>query len=492
MKIIEKAGNDISIVALPSDEIRVGDYLTIDDLERNNQLVIQVYDERYLDQPGIVEDLVRDEIVKSTTEGFESDLLEINTISNLIRDIRLLKCKIRGSIIEDCFSSRIPWLPSRIKAKIRKMTILKLLHLARNYGSRKIMLGKTNDKESLDIFAESLDGRLNIITGRKESGKSHLAKLLATDLVKHGAYVFVFDLNNEYSGLSWNKDGSRNSNSERNIILYPQKSLFFSLEYLGLSSILGILTHVLDIPGASLREFIRMWNSLESQGKLTMSSLGDLIQNSRCNEFIRDALYSRFHSLLSSGLFYNDKTIRIEDFFTKMNKGGLVIISLGRVSPIVRRMIVELILGKLVELLEKKSIPPIFLFAEEAHLYLRETYWDDIVTRMRHFGIFTTFITNQPNAIGDDIFRQVDNIFLFNFNNDVDLEKLARVTMVDSETVKSMVRNLPSRSCLAIGKTVKNLPVLVNVSSTDTLTMGETRLFFPQSESPYVMSKKLE
>ncbi|MFQ6134524.1 MAG: helicase HerA domain-containing protein, partial [Nitrososphaerales archaeon] len=237
MKTVEKVGDEVSIIALPAEEVLIGDYIVIEDEERNGRLVVQVYDERYLDHAGIVEDMVRDEVMKASADGVESDPLQINTISYLIRDIRLLKCKIRGSVDGDRFTSNVSWLPSRVRTRIRKMSISELMRLAGQSGSRKIVMGETGDREMLHISAESLDGRLNIVTGRKESGKSHLAKLLATELVKYGAYVFIFDLNNEYGGLAWNRDGSPSSNAEKSIILSPGGSLVFSLRYLGLSSI---------------------------------------------------------------------------------------------------------------------------------------------------------------------------------------------------------------------------------------------------------------
>jgi len=117
------------------------------------------------------------------------------------------------------------------------------------------------------------------------------------------------------------------------------------------------------------------------------------------------------------------------------------VVSLSGVSPLNRRMVVELMLSKLVELLERRKIPPVFLFAEEAHLYLRDTYWEDLITRMRHFGVFTVFITNQPDAIDQKIYRQVDNIFLYNFSNDSDLALISQASMTDSDTVKAIVRS---------------------------------------------------
>ena len=138
---------------------------------------------------------------------------------------------------------------------------------------------------------------------------------------------------------------------------------------------------------------------------------------------MKDALYSRFQTMKSSGIFAGEKqeSVRVDSVIRSLLPGGgALVISLKRSSSLTKKMVVEIILSKLVQLLEREAIPPVFLFAEEAHLYLRDTYWDDIVTRMRHFGIFTTLITNQPDAINDGIYRQADNIFLFNFTNETD------------------------------------------------------------------------
>jgi len=97
---------------------------------------------------------------------------------------------------------------------------------------------------------------------------------------------------------------------------------------------------------------------------------------------------------------------------------------------------------------------------------------------MRHFGIFPTFITNQPDAIGDGIYRQADNIFLFNFTNDVDLDKISKVSLADNDTVRSIVKTLPHRCCLAIGKVVSDLPIVLEIAALGVLALGETKKFF--------------
>jgi hypothetical protein len=169
----------------------------------------------------------------------------------------------------------------------------------------------------------------------------------------------------------------------------------------------------------------------------------------------------------------------LEEYLLKTREhGGAIIMNLRNTSSIDRQIVVEYVLARLVESLTSSKLKAVFLFAEEAHLYLRETYWDDIVTRMRHFGIFTTFITNQPDTVRENIYRQADNIFLFNFTNEHDLDVVSRAARVDAETVRSIARDLPPHHCLALGRVVRDFPIVVKVKALDVKTMGETRLFF--------------
>jgi DNA helicase HerA-like ATPase len=236
------------------------------------------------------------------------------------------------------------------------------------------------------------------------------------------------------------------------------------------------------MPGTSLREFVKIWEQLEGRGDLSLASLEAGIHQWRCNEFVRDALFARYHTLASCGLFTDsaERQFDLEEFLSLSGEGGSLVVSLSGVSPLNRRMVVELILAKLVELLERRKVPPIFLFAEEAHLYLRETYWEDLITRMRHFGVFTVFVTNQPDAIDQKIYRQVDNIFLYNFSSDADLALVAQASMTDTDTVKAIVRTLPPRMCLLLGHVVNNLPIIVSVDPFDSPASGTTRRFFEE------------
>ncbi len=481
MKLYKKEGNIVQILSLPNEIVEIGDYLLIQNGNAGKALIVQVIDVQFANIPGILEELLRSlpdggELIR----GEDFDPLEIASHITYIQDATLLRCKIRATIENESLSPSSSWLPSRSQSTIKKLQITTLSTLAKIHGKLPILLGAAKDT-FLTIDASSLDGRLNIVTGKKETGKSHLSKLLILSLVQHGATVVVFDLNGEYISLGCTADGRMNAYHNRIHVLTPSRNFKVALKQVHLRVLLNILIHALHLPGTSAREFRQIWRSLQERGSLTLHDLGEAVRSWRCNIHVRDALFSRYYALVNSGFITDnvaEATLFTESLLKAKSGGGVIIVNLRNTSSIDRQIVVEYILGKLVELLTSWKLKAVFLFAEEAHLYLRETYWDDIVTRMRHFGIFTTFVTNQPNTIRENIYRQADNIFLFNFTNEHDLEAVSRAAKVDGETVKSIARDLPPRHCLVLGKAVRDFPMVVKVKSLDIKTMGETRLFF--------------
>jgi DNA helicase HerA-like ATPase len=478
VKVLKKESDDILVIASPREQAHVGDYLLVSEADRS--LVLQVYDERYLDVEGVEEEIAREEVLSASAPGVTSDPTDLNTISTLIRDMRILLCKVRGTISGGKLTPRANWMPSRTSSNVTRLMVDDLAGAVEPLGRRDIRLGTVDSESSFGVPAEALDGRITVITGRKESGKSHLAKILLRGLLEHGAYSVVFDLNDEYGAVGRRKDGSETDTGRRVKVMRPGRDLKFSLSSVGIRPITSLLSHSLDMPGTSLREFVKIWEQLDGRDELSLASLESAIQMWRCNEFVRDALFARYHTLASCGLFTDSphQQFDLQDFFTLNRSGGALVVSLSGVSPLNRKMVVELMLSKLVELLERRKIPPLFLFAEEAHLYLRDTYWEDLVTRMRHFGVSTVFVTNQPDAIDQKIYRQVDNIFLYNFSSDSDLALVSQASMADSDTVKAIVRTLPPRMCLLLGYAVRNLPVVVSVDPFDSPASGLTRRFF--------------
>jgi DNA helicase HerA-like ATPase len=482
MKLYKKEGNIVQVLCCPTENAEKGDYLMIEDSEAGKALIAQVIDVQFAAIPGVLEELLRTlPDGGEPIQGEDIDPMEIAPHITYIQDASLLICKIRATFQNDTLSPSSSWLPSRSQSLIKKLSIPLLLRLAKVEGKLPIILGGTKDASLLTIDASAIDGNLNIITGKKGCGKSHLSKLLMVSLLGYGAAVVVFDLNGEYSSLGLSADGKRNMYFDKIHALSPSQNFKVAVSQLHLNVVMGILVHALHLPGTSAREFRRIWKQLKDKDNLTLFSLGEAIRNLNCNQHVRDALSSRYHSLVNSGFFTDTpaEATLLEECLLKANdQGGAVIINLKNTSTIDRQIVVEYVLGKLVDSLSSWKLKAAFLFAEEAHLYLRETYWDDIVTRMRHFGLFTTFVTNQPDTIRENIYRQADNIFLFNFTNEHDLDVVSRAARVDAETVRSIARDLPPHHCLTLGRVVHDFPIVARVRTLDLKTMGETRLFF--------------
>ncbi len=474
MRIYRKEGDQIQIIAFPDEHIQRGDYFLIEDSGLGKGLLVQVIDLQYANVPGILEDILRDVMTDGELAGEDMDPLNISSEVDALKDTRLAVCKIRGTITgEKDLSPTTSWLPSRTSSRIRPYPVNRLIM---NGGKLPLKVGY-NDGDPIQIDASGLDGGLNIITGRKGTGKSHLAKLLLLSMAGLGAPCIVLDVNGEYVNLHKSKDGRLSSS--RLTVLAPRSGINFALAKLGLRTMSGVLSNALDLPATSLKVFSTIWRELEARGDLTLPSLIQTVQSWSCHESVREALISRLQVLIESGLFYDETNpLTEEKILHAIEGGGILVVNLKNQSHIVRRILVEIFLGELTKILSSNWLRAAFLFAEEAHLYLRETYWDDIVTRMRHIGLFTTFITNQPDTVQETIYRQADNVFIFNFTNEHDIETIGKVAKSDSETIRSLIKGTPARRCLLLGNVVHDLPLMVDVEQLDVRTMGETRLFF--------------
>lgn len=481
MKILRKHNNTVEVLSLPGDaELKRGDFLIAS--EGSMALLLQVIDMEYADIPGVLEDLLREISIESINETRLFDPFNISSLTMIIRDSRIILTKIRAVIENGKLSMSKVWMPSRFTAKLEKISINNVLSMLCARTNIPIFVGKTGDEE-LYIDAVELEGKLSIITGKKESGKSHLAKILATEIAASGGNVVVLDINGEYVNLGRYKSGTINPLNDKIVVLEPAKNFKVGISDVELSILLDILEHVYGTPTTSLREFARVWNVLKNRDLISSHELIQAVSRFQMNEAVREALLSRLLSLINSGFFIDGKGDGLTDIFSEHNDGLLLVINLSKSTPQLRRVVVEYLLSRLNTLLFSNVIHPIFLFAEEAHLYLRNTYWEDLVTRMRHIGISPIFITNQPDTVPEMIYRQADNIFLFNFTNDADLEALAKYSHLDSDTIKKISPYLQRGQALLVGRVVYGIPVVVNVRDSEFNVMGMTKLFFKAKQT---------
>jgi len=442
-------------------------------------LLLQVIDVAYPELPGTLEELLRDLVMQEVGGANVLDPYNTASVAMLMKDVRLVTAKVRAILTKQSLKPNSPWLPSRFSAVFEKAStdFLQQITSVNDHGLD-IEIG-TVGGQPFRISLTSLDGYLTIITGKKESGKSHLAKILVQGIAAKGGTVLVLDVNGEYSSLDRTVEGKPSHLASAIKVLQPGVNFKTSLREMGLKTFLDILEHVYGTPSTSLRELARIWRRMEKKGsEVCLENLMEVVEHEQLNEAVRDALLSRLQSIKSSGFVDEDASIDLVEILSSKQGGNVAVVDLSNLLSSVRRLVVEFLLSHLSSLLSQERLEPVFLLAEEAHLYLRETYWEDIITRMRHIGLFPIFVTNQPDTIPELVYRQSDNIFLFNFTNDGDLEKIARVSKIDTETVKTLVKKMPARHCLLMGRMVSDIPLMVKVKPSNLLTMGVTKRFF--------------
>lgn len=479
MKILRKSNGTFEILALPSDtEIERGEYIAA--VEGEKALILEVIDIEYADIPGLLEDLLRELTLQKASMSI-FDPYGISSITSTIRESKIIVTKLRTILMNNDIKYNSLWIPSRFSSKIHRISAGEVLKHVRGEPLVPIEIGESFG-EPISIDAATLDNSLTIITGRKGTGKSHCAKILLYELVRRGCYGLVFDINGEYCALGESRRGGSNEIADKVLVARPCVNFRVGLKTIGLDVLLDILEHVFATPQNSLREFARLWEQLEERGRLSVEGLLSEVRRVHMNEAVREALLSRLHVILGSGFIIDEDYDPIYELFNSRSDGLLLVVDLSRLRPFVRRMVVEYVLSGVTRHLAEDAIPPLFLVSEEAHLYVGETYWEDIVTRMRHLGVSPIFVTNQPDSIPELIYRQADNLFLFNFVNENDLEALSRFSHVDAETVKKLGPSLERGQALLIGSVVGNIPILLKLKDIDAVLMGASKKFFRTAE----------
>ena len=484
MQILSKSGDEILLVYQPLERIEVGQTLKLYDRNENRGLILQVIELNLVDLPGILEDIVRHESVSSRADVSVVSTGEIDRLITDIRNMKIARAKIRYEVRDDEIVPWSGWTPSR-SSDIECISLDRLIDDLKIRGRRNIVVGyNIYDKTGFIVNAYDLQG-INIVVGKKGTGKSHLAKSLLLGLIDYGASIVVFDINDEYSNLKYRVDGSKSKYFDKILTLEPNPlegseytALKFTLPYIGLDVFYSVMVDVLRLPDASATTLREIWINLSRNNSLTLDNLFN--ETDRQSPRVREALYRRLKAIEETNIITTDREeeTRIEDYLKKLFDGGALIICLKAKSRVSQSIVVQTIISKIRFILEKGEFKPLFIFAEEAHLYIDRTAGIDLVTRMRHLGAYQFYITNTPTSIDDLIIRQTDNIFIFNLTNKKDLEHILPATKIDRETIESIVTSLPPRVYLAIGESTRGYPFIAGTRDLGYQTAGKTRLLW--------------
>ena len=118
-----------------------------------------------------------------------------------------------------------------------------------------------------------------------------------------------------------------------------------------------------------------------------------------------------------------------------------------------------------------------FVFFEEAHFYIDESDILNLITRGRHIGIASVFITNTPEKLPDTVFRQLDNLYLQSLTHKDDIRRVSKNSFTDEETIESFATRMLPRHTLIVGDVTDRYPIIfkVNPLPSDIPPTGVTR-----------------
>jgi hypothetical protein len=474
MYLLSKDANDLWIVFSPSERLRLGDNIKIDDV------VAQIVDIQFADLPGVLQHLLRKSLIPPS-ETEEEIQPEVKSIVDSLSDQKVALAKIRGRIVEtdrgQSFHTGISEFNlSRAKSKIELLdenALFKMLGISQTPISDFADTLST-DPKPYTIPLEALG--INVITGMKESGKSYAAKKLLVQLIKRGVLTVVFDVNGEYLNLWKKTQNEPNELIDYIKILTPHLRSAQAAELplaipLNETSYDDFANYLNVSEGTPTYQYLVQFWKQQKGKQFDLNDLEEFVKKPENvpNDAVRIALQGRVDSARASGLFGPSS---ITDLIIQLHQsGGAIVINLSRVSPWERRIIVEFTLRKLSELGQTKAIHAVSLFLEEAQLYVEAGNMINLLTRMRHVGVFPTFITNDPRTLPDEAFTLLDNLIAFGFRNEDELRQLAKSGLIDTGTVNAL-KNLESRQCLAVGKITSHYPVFLKIREQSGIVMG--------------------
>jgi hypothetical protein len=504
-------GDLVELLFYPRElDLRVGETLTLQERDTGRSVIAQVIAFRSASYPSLVQEQMLNLL---GPEPLDAPLLDSigyrlfvqsgdNGRSVELGNIKVAQAKIRKTVPADSnhWEGWDGWIPARDADIFRTRDEEVFANATRSRG-HPLNLGWTLAGHSFQVEGQDLE-KVNVITGVKGSGKSHLAKVILLQLIEQGAPCLVFDINREYIHLPKAEIDPRSGEVIRKGIVHLEAGGNFRLgvRQFGLAPLMTLLQRY-GLPEVSAlyleNRLARLWEeaeAMEREGRsVPYMGLEQLIQMAEENEFgggssatvINHAIRSRLDALKNTHIFARSasEAASLGKAYRQVRAGGALVIDMSALSNLAREGFVQAIIELIKDLclweIEHDTHRFPFIFFEEAHLYVSRRSIDYIVTRARHLGITSFFVTNMIHGLDEAVLRQADNLFLLRIPFEDDVRHVSRGAATDYETMAAFVRRLRERHALAIGNVTAQYPLIFAVDPLDGVnTAGETRYFF--------------
>ncbi|HIC95308.1 TPA: ATP-binding protein [Candidatus Bipolaricaulota bacterium] len=513
IQVNQVRGDIVELIFNPKEvDLHVGENLLIQERDGDRGLIAQIVEFRTVTYPSFIREQLLLALEDTPGERFPDHLFRylaefpLSTADREVRNLNIAVAKIR-KLAGPRWDRWDGWIPTR-EVEIERVDHRELMaNCIDDFGNR-LHIGYTLDGGHFVPFTiegQALE-KVNVITGVKGSGKSYLAKVLLMELIKLGAPCIVFDLNREYIHLPPHEVGPEGQKTKmktrtgrRGVIVLRAGeggNLKMGVEEFGLGPLLTMLTKF-GLPEVSSLYFEnRVFKLLEEAKRLRQNGrkiflgIDQLIQLAEEGEFadnevVNNAIRSRLEAVKNTGVFASSplEVVSIPKQYEKIRDGGALVIDISGLGNLARFGFVQSIVELIKEICEREIAAGTnrfpFVFFEEAHLYVSRNTIGYIVTRSRHLGITSFFITNMIGGLDEAVLRQMDNLFIMHLPYDDDVKHLGKSALLDQETLTSFVKRLRDYHALVIGNVTRQFPIIIRVKELRGInTAGETRFFF--------------
>lgn len=482
MEILKIGGDTVLLLYHASESAEVGEQFEILESSDNPRgLVVQVISNDSHEYFGIEQELIQRILEQRMTHAQRP--LDREAGIGEIRNLKVAKGKIRKRIENDEWLPWNGWITTR-NVIINPVSPHGLVQHVLPSAQHPLNSFLEYGQESIQIDGPRLD-MVNVITGVKGSGKSHLAKHFVLSLSTKGIPCVIFDINGEYSTIPLAQN------------FRWGETFIPDLAHMGYETLLKVVQTLNPLPENSslhfesgLRRFFRERRAHCERENIPFTIDLDFLRTQTWTggNYVADAIDRRLEMVDNLNLFFNQSRhanrnpSNFDTIYQEACAGHPIIFELRGLNIQMQTTLARTVVTLLERICEQESrqngqrrFP--YVFFEEAHFYINEAGIMNIITRGRHIGIASMFVTNSPQKLPDTVFRQLDNLFLLGLTHKDDIRIVSKNSFTDEETIESFATRMPPRHALIIGGVTDRYPIIVEVHPlpANVPPTGETR-----------------
>jgi hypothetical protein len=484
MEIASIKGDTVLLLYHPAETAaNVGEQFAVRELpDRTEGLVVQVISNDSLDYAGLQQEMIQRILEQRISEV--QHLLDNEEGMGEIKSLKLAAGKIRKRIQGGDWKNWDGWIPTR-NVEISRIQAEELMAQILPQPDVPLRQFARFDATPVELNGPALN-MVSVITGVKGSGKSHLAKHVLLALGALGIPCVVFDINGEYIDLPGVQ------------VLRWGQNYLPDLAASGFEMLENLVRTIYPLSPGSPSEAIfesqlpEIFNNKKTacarQNVPFVIDIAELRAATwRGGSFVQDAIDHRLSLIESMNLFLTNKQRGTAGLVTSLNSaydtaadGSPIVFDMRDMSRSRQTALVNSVNRLITNICQVESrghgrYP--FVFFEEAHFYVSESTIMDIITRGRHIGMASIFVTNTPERLPDAVFRQLDNLFLLALTHRDDIRNVSKNSFTDQETIESFATRMPERHALLVGNVTDRYPLVLEIDPlpSDVPPTGRTR-----------------